>query len=258
MKILLGLLAADQRGRRPCSASTSRARARMLRQLRRLHARARLPAAGRRRPPISSSTWRACPACRATAARERTADMLRHVGLYEERYRPIGGYSTGMKQRVKLAQALVHDPQLLLPRRADERPRPGRPRRDARPDPPDRHRVRDRGPRRQPPARRDRADLRPRSSRSTPASCSAPPRPDFTERTGMLAIEVDERRRRRWPPRSRARRGLEARPTGRTVLRRPRRTSGRTTSSATRSPTSASALVRMEQRRHQRSEDLFQ
>ncbi|HEY7332614.1 MAG TPA: ABC transporter ATP-binding protein [Candidatus Limnocylindria bacterium] len=50
----------------------------------------------------------------ASAARERTAEVLRHVGLYEERYRPIGGYSTGMKQRVKLAQALVHDPKLLL------------------------------------------------------------------------------------------------------------------------------------------------
>jgi ABC-2 type transport system ATP-binding protein len=49
-----------------------------------------------------------------TAARERTADTLRHVGLYEERYRSIGGYSTGMKQRVKLAQALVHDPAVLL------------------------------------------------------------------------------------------------------------------------------------------------
>ena len=48
------------------------------------------------------------------AARERAAEVLRHVGLYEERYRPIGGYSTGMKQRVKLAQALVHDPRLLL------------------------------------------------------------------------------------------------------------------------------------------------
>jgi len=47
-------------------------------------------------------------------ARERTADTLRHVGLYEERYRPIGGYSTGMKQRVKLAQSLVHDPKLVL------------------------------------------------------------------------------------------------------------------------------------------------
>ncbi len=48
------------------------------------------------------------------AARERAADVLRHVGLAEERYRPIGGYSTGMKQRVKLAQALVHDPELVL------------------------------------------------------------------------------------------------------------------------------------------------
>jgi ABC-2 type transport system ATP-binding protein len=48
------------------------------------------------------------------ASRERTAEVLRHVGLYEERYRPMGGYSTGMKQRVKLAQALVHDPRLLL------------------------------------------------------------------------------------------------------------------------------------------------
>ena len=50
----------------------------------------------------------------ATSARERAADTLRHVGLYEERYRPIGGYSTGMQQRVKLAQALAHDPQLVL------------------------------------------------------------------------------------------------------------------------------------------------
>ena len=48
------------------------------------------------------------------ASRERAAEMLRHVGLYEERYRLIGSYSTGMKQRVKLAQALVHDPRLLL------------------------------------------------------------------------------------------------------------------------------------------------
>lgn len=50
----------------------------------------------------------------ASAARERAADTLRHVGLYEERYRPLGGYSTGMKQRVKLAQALAHDPRIVL------------------------------------------------------------------------------------------------------------------------------------------------
>jgi ABC-2 type transport system ATP-binding protein len=49
-----------------------------------------------------------------TRSRTRAADTLRHVGLFEERYRPIGGYSTGMKQRVKLAQALVHDPRMIL------------------------------------------------------------------------------------------------------------------------------------------------
>ena len=47
-------------------------------------------------------------------ARSRAADTLRHVGLFEERYRAMGGYSTGMKQRVKLAQTLVHDPVLVL------------------------------------------------------------------------------------------------------------------------------------------------
>jgi ABC-2 type transport system ATP-binding protein len=49
-----------------------------------------------------------------TVAKERAAESLRHVGLHEERYRQIGTYSTGMKQRVKLAQALAGDPRLLL------------------------------------------------------------------------------------------------------------------------------------------------
>ena len=49
-----------------------------------------------------------------TVAKERAAESLRHVGLHEERYRLIGTYSTGMKQRVKLAQALVGAPRLLL------------------------------------------------------------------------------------------------------------------------------------------------
>ena len=40
--------------------------------------------------------------------------MLYYVGLGEARYRTVETYSTGMKQRVKLAQALVHDPDLLL------------------------------------------------------------------------------------------------------------------------------------------------
>jgi ABC-2 type transport system ATP-binding protein len=47
-------------------------------------------------------------------ARERAAEVCYQVGLDEERYRAIGGFSTGMQQRVKLAVALVHDPSFLL------------------------------------------------------------------------------------------------------------------------------------------------
>ena len=47
-------------------------------------------------------------------ARERSSEVCYQVGLEEERYRAIGGFSTGMQQRVKLAVALVHDPLLLL------------------------------------------------------------------------------------------------------------------------------------------------
>ncbi|MEZ4554170.1 MAG: ABC transporter ATP-binding protein [Dehalococcoidia bacterium] len=48
------------------------------------------------------------------ASRERTAETLRHTGLFEERYRAMAGYSTGMRQRAKLAQALVHDPSVVF------------------------------------------------------------------------------------------------------------------------------------------------
>lgn len=48
------------------------------------------------------------------AARQRAADVLYQVGLAEERYRLIKGFSTGMRQRVKLAQAIVHDPKLVF------------------------------------------------------------------------------------------------------------------------------------------------
>ncbi len=47
-------------------------------------------------------------------ARQRTADVLYQVGLDEERYRLMKGFSTGMKQRVKLAQAVVHDPSIVF------------------------------------------------------------------------------------------------------------------------------------------------
>ncbi len=50
----------------------------------------------------------------ARVARQRASDILDLVGLDEARFRPIGGFSTGMRQRTKLAQALVGDPELVL------------------------------------------------------------------------------------------------------------------------------------------------
>src|SRR4051812_15126471 len=47
-------------------------------------------------------------------AMQRAHETLFYVGLGEARYRNVETYSTGMKQRIKLAQALVHDPDLLL------------------------------------------------------------------------------------------------------------------------------------------------
>ena len=48
------------------------------------------------------------------AARQRTHEMLDFVGMGQERYRKVDTYSTGMKQRVKIAQALVHDPEVVF------------------------------------------------------------------------------------------------------------------------------------------------
>jgi len=47
-------------------------------------------------------------------AMSRAHDVLQFVGVEEERYRKIAEYSTGMKQKVKLAQAMVHDPALYI------------------------------------------------------------------------------------------------------------------------------------------------
>ena len=47
-------------------------------------------------------------------ARQRASDVLTLVGLHEERFRYLGGFSTGMKQRAMLAQAIVHDPELVF------------------------------------------------------------------------------------------------------------------------------------------------
>jgi ABC-2 type transport system ATP-binding protein len=48
------------------------------------------------------------------AAMQRAHQALYYANLEDKRYQPVAGYSTGMKQRVKLAQALVHDPELLF------------------------------------------------------------------------------------------------------------------------------------------------
>ena len=48
------------------------------------------------------------------AARQRASDVLTLVGLHEERFRYLKEFSTGMLQRAKLAQAIVHDPDLVL------------------------------------------------------------------------------------------------------------------------------------------------
>src|SRR5947209_2122847 len=47
-------------------------------------------------------------------AMQRAHEVLNYVGLGEARYRPSESYSTGMKQRLKLASAIVHDPRLLI------------------------------------------------------------------------------------------------------------------------------------------------
>lgn len=50
----------------------------------------------------------------STAALEKAHEVLFHVGLGEARYRQLGTYSLGMKQMAKLAQAIIHGPELVI------------------------------------------------------------------------------------------------------------------------------------------------
>ena len=60
------------------------------------------------------SFWGELSGLRAEQSRDRAHEVLYFVGLDEARYRNVSGYSTGMRQRVKLAQALVHSPELVF------------------------------------------------------------------------------------------------------------------------------------------------
>ena len=69
------------------------------------------------RTSSASSSWptrASWSACRPTDALQRAHEVLDYVGLGEARYRKVESYSTGMKQRLKLASAIVHDPKLLI------------------------------------------------------------------------------------------------------------------------------------------------
>ena len=98
---------------------------------RRVHARPDclppdMTADGHRQPP--GADFRAAPG----RARERTAEVLRHVGLYEERYRRDRRVFDGDEAAGEARPGARPRPAAAAPRRADERTRPGRPRRDAR------------------------------------------------------------------------------------------------------------------------------
>ena len=66
----------------------------------------------------------------AKDAMQRSHEVLDYVGLGEARYRKVESYSTGMKQRLKLASAIVHDPKLLILDEPTNGMDPARPRGD--------------------------------------------------------------------------------------------------------------------------------
>ncbi len=113
IKLLFGLPAPPGRQRPPLRHRPGQ-RSQAAAPAHRLHAGKRLPdpghGCGLAKPPI----WGELSGMPRQEAMKRAHDVLYYVGLEESRYRQVDTYSTGMKQRLKLAQALVHDPRLLL------------------------------------------------------------------------------------------------------------------------------------------------
>ena len=177
------------------------------------------------------------------AARERAADVLRHVGLAEERYRPIGGYSTGHEAAGQARPGPRPRPAAGAARRADQRPGPGRARRHAGAGAPDRHRVRHRGAGHLPPARRAGADQRPRGRARHRAAAAVLGHHRLHARHRHAAGRGAGAHRRRPAARPGAGRGRAARDPGRRPDGRGRdaSTRRRTTWSATSPSTSGSA-----------------
>ena len=77
----------------------------------------------------SSASARRCSGSTPARGASASSELLRDVGLERAADAHLRKYSKGMLQRIGIAQALVNDPELVLARRADDRSRPGRPRR---------------------------------------------------------------------------------------------------------------------------------